>query len=121
MAIREGFGTVTPYLLTPDVDALVRFLARAFGAVETHRERGGAGGWHAELRLGDSMLMVGGPAPSSEVMLFLYVEDPDAWYQRALKEGATSLEAPNRTAGGRRAAVTDPQGNRWYFGGPLPS
>ena len=57
--IREGFHTVTPYLLVESPDAFVAFLQQAFGAEETHRGKGSAGGTHLQLRLGDSMIMAG--------------------------------------------------------------
>ncbi len=119
MTIRDGFHTITPYLTTPDLDGLVAFLKEAFGATETRRERGGGGGEHVEMRIGDSMLMVGGAPHTTTAMLFLYVDDPDAWHARAVAAGAESLEEPKAAAdGGRRAGVRDAFGNVWYFGHP---
>jgi uncharacterized glyoxalase superfamily protein PhnB len=120
MAVREGFHTVTPYLTAPDVDALVGFLVEALGAVETHREPGGSGGMHVELRVGDSMLMAGGkPGAPTTGMFYLYLDDPDAAYRRALGAGATSVLSPAvQPDGERRSGVCDAFGNRWYFGRP---
>ena len=55
--IREGYTTVTPYVVAVEVDRLIDFAQEAFGAVITHRTKGPSGGTHCELRIGDSMLM----------------------------------------------------------------
>jgi uncharacterized glyoxalase superfamily protein PhnB len=54
---RPGFSAITPYLMAPDIEPVVAFAKAVFGAEETMRTRGGAGGVHCELRIGDSMLM----------------------------------------------------------------
>ncbi len=116
--MREGFHTVTPYLTTGDVSGLVDFVQRAFGAVETHRAKTGSGGLHAELRVGDSMIMIGGgpgvaPMPA---MLLLYVDNVDAFYQCALDAGATPVQKPADTPDGdRRGGVRDAFGNQWFL------
>jgi PhnB protein len=119
MAPREGFHTVTPYLAAKDVSGLVEFTKRAFGAVETRREEMGPGRFHVEVRIGDSMMMIGGgpDATPSTGMFLLYVDDVDATYKRALHTGATSVQEPADTLdGARRGAVRDPFDNLWYFG-----
>lgn len=118
--IREGFHTVTPYLLVREADDLVAFVKQAFGATETFRAPGGAGGLHIEVRIGDSMVMIGGGAAwhgaALPAMLHLYVEDVDAVYRRALGAGATTLEEPaDQPDGDRRAGVKDRFGNQWYI------
>ena len=117
---RAGFGTVTPYLMVRQVDPIVDFLRQAFGAKETFRTTGGAGGIHCEVRIGDSMVMIGGDAPGGvepkPSALFLYVEDVDAVYARALDAGATSLIEPGAQFGEQRGAgVEDPFGNQWFM------
>jgi len=119
--MREGFHTVTPYLTTRDPDGLIKFATQALGAVETNRVEMGPGRYHAEIRIGDSMIMIGGGPDVSPVtaMLFLYVDTVDALYKRALDAGATSVQEPaNMPDGGRRAGVRDVFGNLWYFGTP---
>jgi uncharacterized glyoxalase superfamily protein PhnB/catechol 2,3-dioxygenase-like lactoylglutathione lyase family enzyme len=122
--IREGFRTVTPYLVVQDVHAEIDFLKDAFGAEGQVYGLGSQGGFHAEYRIGDSMLMIGGggkgsawrgtPVPAA---LHLYVENVDATYQRAVQAGATSLYAPmDQPYGDRDAAVEDVNGNHWYLG-----
>lgn len=115
--IREGFHTVTPYLIVESPDALVAFLQQAFGAEETGRSRGSAGGTHLELRLGDSMIMAGGPwHAASPVAIHLYVRDARAVYQRALAAGATSFYEPiDQPYGDLEGGVRDGFGNTWYI------
>jgi uncharacterized glyoxalase superfamily protein PhnB len=123
--VRPGFTTVTPYLYAQDVERLIAFAKDVFGAEETARARGSAGGVHCELRIGDSMLMVLGgmpPGPGGELPrprnagLHVYVPDADAVYQRALDAGAESLGAPYDAHYGERAGfVKDPAGNEWYI------
>ena len=121
--IRKGFQTVTPYLCAQDAAALIEFMKQTFGAEETYRAVGSGGGMHAEMRVGDSMLMVGGGGPGlswrgeSRPMAFhVYVENTDAVYQRALAAGGTSLGAPqDQPYGERGAGVKDAAGNFWYI------
>ena len=118
--IREGFHTVTPYLIVDEVDGLIEFVKQAFDATESQRMTGAAGGTHAEVRIGDSMVMIGGGGGERlAVMLYLYMEDVDAVYQHALDAGATSIMEPaDQPDGERRAGVQDPFGNQWYIGAP---
>jgi len=121
--IPEGYRTVTPYLVAQDGPALVEFAKEAFGAEEKFRGIGGAGGLHAEVRIGDSMLMMGGGIPGREfrstantTALHVYVEDTDAVYQKALAAGATSISGPaDQEYGERSAGVKDFAGNYWYI------
>lgn len=117
--VPDGFRTVTPYLEVPDADALVGFLGRAFGATELFRARGAAGGSHVEIRLGDSMVMIGGQpgAALRPSTLFLYLDGVDEVYRRALAAGATTIEEPadHPAQGDRRAGVADPFGNAWFI------
>lgn len=118
--IPEGHHSVTPYLLVDDVARLIDFLTRAFQAVETlrmPRPDGKIG--HAEMKIGDSMVMMGQPqgqgkpTPST---LYLYVQDTDAVYRRALAAGATSITEPtDQFYGDRNAGVQDPCGNLWWI------
>ena len=121
--IPRGYRTVTPYLVARDGPALVEFVKQAFGAEETFRTVGSAGGLHAEVRIGDSMLMMGGGIPGREFRstanthaLHLYVKDADSAYQEALAAGATTLDEPrDQEYGERSASVRDPAGNYWYI------
>jgi PhnB protein len=118
--IREGFHTVTPYLMVRKAAELVDFVKQAFGATELTRSTGSAGGLHIEVRIGDSMVMIGGggswsgePMPAA---LYLYMDDVDTVYTSALKAGGTSIMEPaNQPYGDRLAGVKDLFGNVWYI------
>jgi PhnB protein len=121
--VPEGYRTLTPYIVAQDAEDAVGFLKQTFGAEETFRAVGGAGGLHCEVRLGDSMLMVGGGGPGlawkgdSQLGAFhVYVRDCDAAYERALKAGATSIQKPtDQFYGERSGSVKDAAGNHWYI------
>jgi PhnB protein len=121
--IPPGYRTVTPYLVAEDGPALLEFAKRAFGAEEVFRAVGTAGGLHGEVRIGDSMLMMGGGIPGREFRatpnthaLHVYVEDSDAVYQKALAAGATTISEPrDQEYGERSGSVKDPAGNHWYI------
>src|SRR5580700_8619534 len=126
--IPPGFRTVTPYLIAKDGPALLEFAKQAFAGEETFRTVGSAGGLHGEVRIGDSMLMMGGGIPGKEFRfapnthaLHIYVEDVDAVYAKALAAGATVIDAPrDQEYGERSASVTDPAGNIWYIATHIP-
>jgi PhnB protein len=121
--IPKGYRTVTPYLVATDGPALLEFAKQAFGAEEIFRTVGSAGGMHAEARIGDSMLMIGGGIPGREFRstpnthaLHIYVKDADAVYQKALAAGAISIDGPrDQEYGERSASVKDAAGNFWYI------
>jgi PhnB protein len=117
---REGFRTVTPYVVVPDAPGLIDFTTRAFGAEQTMRTEFPGGGVHAEARIGDSMLMIGAPSAAYGGQRFvtafhLYVPDCDAACRRAVDAGATLIQAPvDQPYGERGGAVRDAVGNTWY-------
>jgi PhnB protein len=114
--VPEGYRTLSPYLVVEGAEELIRFVSAVFGTSARRRMTGEAGGLHAELELGDSVLMVGeGGGISFPAMLHVYVEDADAVYERALAEGATSAAEPHDTSfGDHRAAFDDRWGNEWW-------
>ena len=118
--IREGFTTVTPYVRVREA-GLLDFLTTVFDATETFSIKGSAGGVHREVRVGDSMLMIGeggveGEFPFSPAAFHVYVPDADATFQRAIAAGATSLGDPaDRPYGERAGFVRDSFGNQWYI------
>jgi len=110
---RPGFRKVTPYLLVPNAD-FIDFARRVFGAEETERTVTSPTSFHAELRIGDSMLMIGvGANRSMPTGLLVYVPNADEVYQRALEAGAVSLEPMIENYGDRFGCVQDPAGNQW--------
>ncbi len=121
--VPKGFRTLTPYIVTEDAVGLLDFLKNGLSGEEIFRTVGGAGGMHAEVRVGDSMLMVGGGGPglkwSGEAKRFgfhLYVPDCDAVYERALSERGKSIQEPTEQPYGERSAtIEDAAGNYWYI------
>jgi len=115
---REGYHAVTPYLIVKPAVELVDFVKQAFGAVESFRTTGSAGGLHCEVKIGDSMVMIGG-GPTFDTRptaMHLYVSDVDDVYARAIAVGATSLLEPSDQEYSERfAVVKDIGGNEWYI------
>lgn len=117
--IPEGYHTVTPYLVVPGVPRLIEFLQRVFDARELERmAREDGTVMHAEVQIGDSRVMMGEPMGQMTPMpghLYVYVDDADAAWRRALEAGAVSLQEPaDQFYGDRTAGVQDPTGNQWW-------
>jgi PhnB protein len=95
---KDTYRTVTPYLVVSDADAELAFLKAAFGAVEVNCHRNPDNTvMHAEIPIRDSLVMLGqtgGPWKPRTAALYLWVEDVDATYARALEAGATSESEP---------------------------
>jgi PhnB protein len=116
---RSGYHTVTSRVVVSDVDAEVEFLRLVFDATGDVQP-----GRPAEMRIGDSLLMVSSAAERElfPAFLYVYVADADATYHRALDAGAVSIEAPLDTPyGDRRAMVRDPFDNVFQIAHPLPT
>ena len=118
--IPDGYHSVAPYLMVQGVPGLIDFLREAFGADETLRmPRPDGTIRHAEVRIGNSIVMMGEVSDPSQTMpasIHLYVEDADAAYERALRAGATSLREPtDEFYGDRLGGVRDPVGNQWWI------
>ena len=117
----DGHHDITPGAAVRNAADVLRFVEDAFGGQVVERYDGPGGSVaHAEVMIGDSVLMIGEPMPDDSPMpasLSLYVEDGDAVdaaYQRALDAGATSVAAPaDQFYGYRSATVRDAGGNRW--------
>lgn len=117
MTAPEGYRTLSPYLVAEGAEGLLAFVCDVFETTVRRRMTGEGGGLHAEVELGDSVLMVGegGGSMSFPAMLHVYVDDPDAVYERALAAGATTAAAPHDTSfGDHRAAFDDRWGNQWW-------
>lgn len=126
--IPEGYRTLTPYIAVDDAAKAIEFYERAFGAKERSRMPGPDGRIaHAEVVIGDSVFMLSDPFPQATVKppsqvggttagLFMYVEDVDAAYRRAVEAGATETMPPeNMFWGDRFGTVTDPFGHAWQI------
>jgi uncharacterized glyoxalase superfamily protein PhnB len=118
--IPDGYHTITPYLTVADLPRLLEFMQAAFGANVTEVSNDANGkARHAEVQIGDSKLMCGQagekwtPRPAQ---LYLYVEDTDAVYARAMSAGGKSLMEPaDQFYGDRNAGVEDPLENYWWI------
>ncbi|TMI15460.1 VOC family protein [Candidatus Bathyarchaeota archaeon] len=118
--IPQGYGTVTPYLIVDGVSKLIDFLKETFHAEERARindKEDHVG--HAEIKIGNSIVMMADstaqyrPIPSQ---LYVYVDNVDDTYERAMKAGGTSEQEPTtQFYGDRTAAVKDPTGNVWWI------
>jgi uncharacterized glyoxalase superfamily protein PhnB len=110
----DGWPTVIPRVFTKDVAGVIGFLKSVFGA---HGQI--LTGAPAEMRIGDSLIMVsdgGGVREARPAFLYVYVEDTDETYQRAVDAGAVTIERPgDMPYGDRRATVQDPWGNIWQI------
>jgi PhnB protein len=121
---KDTYRTVTPYLLVPDADAELAFLKAAFDGIETtcHRSPDNKV-MHAEITIGDSLVMLGqagGEWKPVSGALYLWVEDVDATYAKALQAGATSQSEPeDKPYGHRNAGVVDRNGVTWWIGAPV--
>ena len=124
--IPEGYHTLTPYLAVDNATEAIEFYKRAFGAKERVLMPGPEGTiGHAELEIGDSLVMLSDPFPQSSVRppkelgattasVFMYVEDVDAVVAQAVGEGATiTMEVEDQFWGDRFGTVTDPFGHVW--------
>jgi PhnB protein len=120
--VPRGFRMVTPYLVAEDGNGLIDFVLKAFGAEEALRATTPTG-VHGEVRIGDSMVMMGGgvvgkkfPATLHPNALHVYVEDADAVCQKAVAAGATLIDEPrDQEYGERSGTVKDAAGNFWYI------
>lgn len=118
--IPEGCHSITPYLTVSEAGRLVHFLKQAFDGIERARIlRPDGTVLHAQVRIGDSLLMISEPQgqwkprPS---MLYLYVADVDATYKRAIRAGAQSVIEPiDMFYGDRAACVKDVAENDWWI------
>ncbi len=113
MRLPNGWHSLTPRIVVDDVAGLVEFLRQVFDATgEVHPDR------PAVMQIGDSVIMIGnvGLRKAMPAFLYLYVEDADATYRRALQAGAQSLEEPSDMPyGDRRGMVQDRWGNVWQI------
>jgi len=129
-AIPDGFHSVNVYLIVPNAVEALEFYGRAFGAEQVSRMAGpdGVSTMHAEMRIGDTNVMLSDENPAlgckspatlggSPVSMYLYVQDADEAFQRAVDAGC-QVKQPLMDAfwGDRYGNVTDPYGHSWGIG-----
>ena len=119
--IPEGYPRVIHYMVVARVQPLIAFLQSVFdGELLERMEAPDGRVMHAEVRIGDSVIMMSEAKegyPSRQTTLYLYVEDVDAAYHRALHAGAsTLLEPADQFYGDRNAGVADAEGNQFWIG-----
>lgn len=114
-----GYHSISPFLMLNDLAGFLDFLREAFDAQVVRRIAGEDGSvMHAEVRLGDSHVMMGDPMGEAvrPAGLYFYVPNADAVYKQALAAGAASISAPaDRFYGDRNAGVQDNWGNIWWL------
>ncbi len=123
MRIPEGYQQVMPYLIVRDAARFIDFTSKVFGAVEKLKiMRDEKIIRHAEIKIGGSVIMFADATeqfPPRTAALFVYVEDADRTYNKALAEGATSVMPMSDQEYGRSGGVADPFGNLWWPTAPL--
>ena len=124
-AIPDGYHSVTPYLICDRAADAIEYYKKAFGATELFRmdHEGKVG--HAELKIGDSPIMLADEYPQmgyrspkalggTPVSIMIYVEDVDSVYQQAIDAGATEVKPlQDQFYGDRSGTLTDPFGHVW--------
>jgi PhnB protein len=124
--IPDGYHSITPYLIIKGAGAAIDYYKKAFGAVEMVRLPGPGGAVvHAEIRIGDSIIMMGEESPemgylgpqsagSTPVGLMVYVPDVDTVYRRALDAGGREMRPlQDQFYGDRSGTLKDPFGHLW--------
>ena len=123
--IPEGYHSVTPYIIVDDAKAAIDFYGRAFGAKEVLRMPMGDKIGHAEIKIGDSFVMLADEFPEmghlspkarggTTVSLLIYLDNVDSAFQRAKDAGATEAKAlEDQIWGDRMGTLTDPFGHQW--------
>lgn len=122
--VEQRYATITPYMIVNNTLQFIEFLKTVFDAqLEEIQMREENNVMHAEVRIGNSLLMVADPLegyPPYPTTLYLFLNECDPYYNKALQAGATSIETPtDQPYGHRRGGVVDAYGNRWYISAPV--
>ncbi|MFN0277378.1 MAG: VOC family protein [Pyrinomonadaceae bacterium] len=127
-AIPEGYEGITPYLICKNAEAAIDFYKRAFGAEELFRIGGPGMVGHAEMKIGKAIFMMADEHPQmnclspetiggTPVSLYIYVEDVDAFTEKAISEGVEVIKpVADQFYGDRSGSFKDPFGHIWAFG-----
>lgn len=115
--IPKGHHSIAPYFIVKNVHSLIDWLTSSFGAETLVKMEMPSGKiQHAEIKVGDSIIMAGQRDEAMKLATHLYLKDVDAAYERCLKAGGKSLYPPvTHPYGDRGAGVEDPEGNIWWI------
>lgn len=116
----HGYSSVSPYLIVESIVTEMDFLRAVFNADINGRQRNEQGViWRGEARIGDTTIMIGRAQKEDapfQCTVYVWIDDVDAAFHRALDEGATSVTEPaDQSYGIREAGIRDPQGNTWWL------
>src|SRR5690349_16635792 len=118
MIIPDGYQQVMPYIIVKDATRFQEFMSRVFNACEKLKSmRDESIIRHAEITIGESTIMFADATDQFSPCtagLFVYVDDADETYLRAIAEGATSIMQPADQPYGRSCGISDPFGNTWW-------
>ena len=116
----KGFTTITPFIMAEKVDRIIDFAKAAFDAEVVqvlHDSQGQV--WHAQVKIGDAIILFGdtmGQHDGTTACTYLYVDDPDATYKRAIAAGGKEFAKPaDQFYGDRAGGVIDQAGNYWWI------
>ena len=120
--IPDGYHTATPYLIVKDAAKAIEFYKKAFGATELMRMGDGKKIHHAEIKIGNSPIMLADECPEMQALspetltIMLYVENVDSLFAQAVEAGA-KVQRPlaDQFYGDRTGGVQDPFGHKWYI------
>jgi PhnB protein len=112
----ERYHTITPFFQVREAEAFIDYIQRVFGAEEIERiDMPDGRVTHAEYRIGDSVVMLGA-GDTMPIALYLYLEDVDATYNKAIEAGGEVSQPPmDMFWGDRQGAVKDRWGNMWFI------
>jgi len=117
--IPEGYPQLMPYLIIENAAAFFEFTKKVFGAEEKYKAmRDEKLIMHAEISIGSSVIMFADATEQFKERtagIFLYVDNCDTIYDKALANGATTVMPPADQSYGRSAGITDPFGNTWWI------
>jgi PhnB protein len=117
---KKRYHTINPWIVTKSTEELIEFLKSAFDAYEHGRvyNKDGTIG-HAEVQIGDSIILMFDASkdwPETPAFIFLYIDDGDKYYEKALQAGATSMtKMTTHSWGDRSGRIRDPFGNIWWI------
>lgn len=119
MKIPTGHQTVMPYIIVKEASKFMDFLKNVFDAEETAKYMGNESEiMHAEVKINGSTVMLAGSTEQWQPQnagMFIYVEDVDKTYKKALDQGASSLMEIENKEYGRSGGIRDPFGNAWWI------